>query len=216
MDAPATLTPEQAERLTRKGLRLAQFTVVYNVIEGIIAVTAGLLAGLVSVIGFGIDSGIESIAAVLVGIRLTARLRHGEADERRERIALRLVAVTFFILAAYVSYEGIKSLVEGEAPASSPVSIGILVLSLIVMPFLAVMKKRVGTRLQDNLILADAAETKICVLLSVSTLLGVGLYMLTGAVWLDPVAGFIIAAFALWEGKEAWEGELAEDTDDDD
>lgn len=215
MEATSTLTPEETERLTRKGLRLAQFTVAYNVVEGIIAVTAGILAGLVSVIGFGIDSGIESIAAVLVGIRLAARLRHGHADEHKERITLKLVAVTFFILAAYVTFEGIRSLIDGEAPESSPVSIGILVLSLIVMPFLAVMKKRVGLKLQDNLILADAAETKICVLLSISTLLGVGLYMLTGAAWLDPVAGFIIAAFAIYEGKEAWEGELVEDDDDD-
>ena len=82
------------------------------------------------------------------------------------------------------------------------------------MPFLAVMKKRVGIQLGDNLILADAAETRICVLLSISTLLGVGLYMLTGAAWLDPVAGFIIAAFAIHEGKEAWEGELVEDDDE--
>ncbi|WP_455837024.1 cation diffusion facilitator family transporter [Pseudarthrobacter siccitolerans] len=215
MEAAGTLTPEQTEQLTRKGLRLAQFTVAYNVVEGTVAVTAGLIAGLVSVVGFGIDSGIESIAAVLVGIRLSARLRHGHADERKERITLKLVAVTFFILAAYVTYEGTMSLVEGDAPESSPVSIIILLLSVIVMPFLAGMKKRVGTQLQDNLILADAAETKICVLLSISTLLGLGLYELTGAAWLDPVAGFIIAAFAIWEGKEAWEGELVEDDDDD-
>jgi divalent metal cation (Fe/Co/Zn/Cd) transporter len=214
MEATGTLTAQETERLTRRGLRLAQFTVAYNVVEGIIAVTAGILAGLVSVIGFGIDSGIESIAAVLVGIRLAARLRHGHADERKERITLKLVAVTFFILAAYVTYEGIMSLIDGDAPESSPVSIGILGLSLIVMPFLAVMKKRVGIQLGDNLILADAAETRICVLLSISTLLGVGLYMLTGAAWLDPVAGFIIAAFAIHEGKEAWEGELVEDDDE--
>lgn len=214
MDTAAALTAADTEQLTRKGLHLAQFTVAYNVVEGIIAVTAGLLAGLVSVVGFGIDSGIESIAAVLVGIRLAARLRHGHADERKERLALRLVAVSFFILAAYVVFEGIRSLTGGEAPESSPLGIGILVLSLIVMPFLAVMKRRVGTRLNDKLILADAAQTKICVLLSVSTLLGVGIFMLTGAAWLDPVAGFIIAAFAIHEGKEAWAGELVEDDDD--
>ncbi|WP_307794497.1 cation diffusion facilitator family transporter [Arthrobacter cavernae] len=211
MVAARTLTPEETERLTRRGLRLAQFTVAYNVIEGVVAVTAGVLAGLVSVIGFGIDSGIESIAAVLVGARLAARLRHGHADEHKERLTLRLVAVTFFILAAYVTVEGIRRLIDGEAPESSPVSIGILVLALVAMPVLAAMKKRVGTRLNDNLILADAAETKICLLLSSSTLLGVGLYTLTGAAWLDPVAGFIIAAFAIYEGREAWEGELAEE-----
>ncbi|STX33335.1 cation diffusion facilitator family transporter [Kocuria rosea] len=208
-----TLSSAETERLTRRGLRLAQFTVGYNVIEGIVAVTAGLMAGLVSVVGFGIDSGIESIAAVLVALRLSARLCHGETDEHKEKIALRLVAVTFFILAAYVTVEGIRSLIAGEAPESSPVSIIILVASLIIMPILAAAKKKVGTALSDNLILADAAETRICVLLSVSTLTGLIIFALTGAAWVDPVAGFIIAAFAIHEGKEAWEGELVEDDD---
>ena len=212
-DPTTTLSSAETERLTRRGLRLAQFTVGYNVIEGIVAVTAGLMAGLVSVVGFGIDSGIESIAAVLVALRLSARLRHGEADERKERVTLKLVAVTFFILAAYVTYEGIRSLLEGETPESSPVSVVVLVLSLIIMPILAAAKKKVGTALGDNLILADAAETRICVLLSVSTLAGLIIFALTGAAWVDPVAGFIIAAFALHEGKEAWEGELVEGGD---
>lgn len=212
----SALSTEETERLTRRGLRLAQFTVGYNVIEGIVAVTAGITAGLVSVIGFGIDSGIESIAAVLVGLRLASRLRHGSTDERKEKITLRLVAVTFFILAAYVTFEGIRSLVDGEAPAASPVAVVLLAASIVVMPVLAAMKKRVGRRLGDNLIIADAAETRICVLLSISTLAGLLLYMLTGAAWLDPVAGFVIAAFAIWEGKEAWEGELVEDDDDED
>lgn len=213
---PTELTAQDTERLTRKGLRLTQFTVAYNVLEGAVAITAGLLAGLVSVVGFGIDSAIESIAAVLVGLRLAARLRHGEADEAKERRALRLVAVTFLILAAYVTVEGVRSLIEGEAPEGSPLAVALLIASLIVMPLLAAAKKRVGLALGgDQLILADAAETRICVLLSVSTLVGVGLYQLTGATWLDPVAGFVIAAFAVHEGKEAWEGELVEDHDDD-
>ena len=208
------LSPDLTEKLIRRGLHLAWFTVGYNVVEGAVAVTAGLLAGLVSVVGFGIDSGIESIAAVLVALRLSARLRHGEPDERQEKIALRLVAVTFFVLAAYVTVEGVRSLLAGETPESSPVSIVVLVLSLIVMPVLAAAKKKVGTRLGDNLILADAAETRICVLLSVSTLAGLIVFALTGAAWVDPVAGFVIAAFAVVEGKEAWEGELVEDEDD--
>lgn len=208
---PTDLTALQTERLTRRGLRLAQFTVAYNVIEGIIAVTVGLMAGLVSVIGFGIDSAIESIAAVLVALRLAARLRHGVADERKEQLVLRLVAVSFFVLAAYVTIEGIRSLTSGEEPERSPVAIVLLVLSLIVMPILAAAKTRVGNALKDNLILADAAQTKICVLLSISTLLGVGLFQITGAAWLDPVAGFVIAAFAIHEGREAWHGELVDD-----
>jgi divalent metal cation (Fe/Co/Zn/Cd) transporter len=204
----------EVEVLTRRGLRLSQFTVAYNVLEGIASVAAGIATGLVSVIGFGIDSGIESIAAVLVGLRLAARLRHGHADERKERTTLRVVAVTFFILAAYVTVEGIRSLLSGDVPETSPLAVGVLVASVIVMPLLAAAKMRVGRRLGDNLILADAAETRICVLLSISTLLGVGLYSLTGAAWLDPVAGFVIAAFALHEGKEAWEGQLVEDPDE--
>ncbi|MFC4554690.1 cation diffusion facilitator family transporter [Georgenia faecalis] len=215
MSGTRELGAMEVERLTRRGLRLAQFTVAYNVVEGAVAITAGLLAGLVSVVGFGVDSGIESIAAVLVGLRLAARLRHGDTDERKERLTLKAVAVTFFLLAAYVTVEGVRSLLDGEAPESSPLAIGLLVASIVVMPVLASMKRAVGRQLGDNLILADAAETRICVLLSVSTLAGVGLYALTGATWLDPVAAFVIAAFAVHEGREAWEGELVEDDDDD-
>ena len=205
-------TTHDTDRLTRRALQLAWVTVAYNVVEGAVAITAGLQAGLVSVVGFGIDSGIESLAAVLVGLRLSARLRHGDTDERRERRALRLVAGTFFLLAAYVTYEGVRSLVAGEAPSSSPVALAVLAASILVMPVLAFAKARVGRQLGgDPLILADAAETRICVLLSVSTLLGVALYQVTGAAWLDPLAGFVIAGFAIHEGREAWEGELVEE-----
>ena len=202
---------QERDRLTRRGLRLAQFTVAYNLVEGAVAITAGVLAGLVSVVGFGIDSGIESLAAVLVGLRLSARLRDGEPDEDRERLALKLVAGTFFLLAGYVTVEGIRALIDGEIPASSPLAIALLVASIVVMPVLARAKRRVALQLGgDPLLLADAAETRICVLLSVSTLAGVGLYQLTGAAWLDPLAGFVIAGFAIHEGREAWEGELVE------
>lgn len=214
---PAALSPAETERLTRRGLRLAQFTVAYNVVEGAIAITAGLLAGLVSLVGFGLDSGIESAASVLVGLRLAARLRHGDADEAKERRTLKTVAVTFFVLAAYVVFEGVRSLIGGEEPDTSIVGLVLLAASVVIMPVLAAAKKKVAMQLGgDQLILADAAETKICVLLSISTLAGLGLYAATGAAWLDPVAGFVIAAFAIHEGREAWEGELVEDHDDDD
>lgn len=219
METPMTTTTPAAseadtERLTRRGLRLAQFTVAYNLVEGAVAITAGLMAGLVSVVGFGIDSGIESIAAVLVGLRLSARLRHGEADEGRERLVLRLVAGTFFLLAAYVTIESIRALVAGEPPSTSVVALVLLAASIVVMPLLAAAKTKVANQLGgDPLILADAAETRICVWLSVATLLGVGLYQLTGAAWLDPLAGLVIAGFAVHEGREAWEGELVENQD---
>lgn len=203
----------ERERLTRRGLRLEQFTVAYNLAEGAIAVAAGLVAGLVSLVGFGLDSGIESASAVLVGLRLAARLRHGHADEDRERRTLRFVALTFFALAAYVSVQGLRGLIGGERPDTSVPGLVLLAASVIVMPVLARAKRRVGLALGDRLILADAAETRICLLLSVSTLTGLGLYAVTGQTWLDPVAGFVIAAFALREGREAWEGELVCDDD---
>lgn len=216
-DRTAQSGEDSVETLTRRGLRLAQFTVAYNLVEGVLAVTLGLMAGLVSVVGFGLDSGIESATAVMVGLRLASRLRHGEVDEAKERRALRAVAAMFFVLAAYVTIEGIRSLAAGETPDTSTASLVVLAASVVIMPLLARAKKRVALRLGgDRLILADAAETRICVLLSISTLLGVGLYALTGATWLDPVAGFVVALFAINEGREAWEGELVEDDDDDD
>lgn len=211
---PAVPSRIDIERLTRRGLHLARFTVAYNVVEGVVAVSAGLLAGLVSLVGFGLDSGIESVSAVLVAIRLAARLRHGEPNETKERRALRAIAISFFALAAYVTYEGVHNLASHDTPDQSPVGLALLAASVAVMPVLAHAKRQVGERLGgDRLILADAAETKICVLLSASTLLGLGLYALTGAAWLDPVAGFVIAVFAIHEGREAWEGELVEPDD---
>lgn len=201
--------------LTRRGLRLAQFTVGYNVIEGVVAIVAGIGAGLVSLIGFGVDSGIESASAVLVVVRLASRLRTGDIDEQRERFALRGIALTFFALAAYVTVDGIRTLVIGDRPDVSVVGIVVLGASVVVMPVLAALKTRVGRRLNDRLILADAAETRICVLLSISTLVGLVAFALTGAAWLDPVAGFVIALFAINEGREAWGGELVHDHDDD-
>jgi len=212
---PTDLTADRTERLTRRGLRLAQFTVAYNVVEGVVALTAGVAAGLVSLVGFGLDSGIESGSAVLVGLRLAARLRHGHADEVKERQVLRAVAVSFFLLAAYVVGDGVRGLLGGEVPDTSAVGLVLLAASVVVMPLLARAKRRVGLALGgDRLILADAAETRICLLLSISTLAGLGLFALTGAAWLDPAAGFVIAAFAINEGREAWEGELVEDDDD--
>jgi divalent metal cation (Fe/Co/Zn/Cd) transporter len=213
---PAALTEVETDQLTRRGLRLTQFTVAYNVAEGTVAIIFGLTAGLVSLVGFGLDSGIESASAVLVGLRLAARLRHGEANEAKERRALKLIALTFFALAIYVTAEGTRSLVMGERPTGSTVGMILLALSIVVMPLLARAKRRVGEQMGgDPLILADAAETRICVLLSISTLLGLVVFALTGAAWVDPVAGFVIAAFAIKEGREAWQGELVENDDDD-
>lgn len=206
--------PSDVASLTRRGLRLAQFTVAYNVAEGIIAVASGLSAGLVSLVGFGLDSAIESTVAVLVALRLSARLRHGHTHESKERRTLQAVAITFYVLAAFMVVEGTLALLTAETPEQSPIGVALLVASIVIMPGLALAKRRVAHQLDgDRLILADAAETLLCVLLSISTLAGLILFQLTGAAWLDPVAGFVIAAFAIHEGREAWEGELVEDDD---
>jgi len=215
--SPPNLDRAEVDRLTRRGRLLAQLTVAYNVVEGLVAIVAGASAGLVSLLGFGLDSGIESATAVLVVIRLAARLRDTEPDEAGERRTLRVVALMFFALAAYVVVEGARSLLTHETPTSSPVGLAVLGASVIAMPLLARAKTRVGVALGgDRLILADAAETRLCLLLSVSTLLGPGLFALTGATWLDPAAGLVVAVLAVREGLEAWEGELVEDDEDDD
>jgi divalent metal cation (Fe/Co/Zn/Cd) transporter len=191
----------------RLAVGLAWFTIVYNVAEGIVAVVAGVLAGAVSLVGFGLDSVIEVVAASVVLVRLRAELRGAEPDEAKERVALKVIAVTFFALAAYLLVAGVRDLIVGETPESSPLGIGITAASLIVMPVLAISKRRVGKRMASRLVLADAAETALCAILSVSTLLGLVLFVITGWTWLDAVAGFVIAVFAINEGREAWSGD---------
>lgn len=203
-----SVTPTELGRPARIAIWLLWATIVYNVIEGVVAVWAGLAADLVSLTGFGVDSGIEVAAAVIVLQRLRAEVRHGDVDEAKERRALRAVAVTFFVLAAYVSVEGVRDLVTGSEPETSVVGIVLTALSVLIMPTLARYKRINGERMGSKLVLADAAETKLCSWLSVSTLAGLVLYSLVGWTWLDSVAGFVIAYFAVREGREAWEGEL--------
>lgn len=179
------------------------------------AVTAGVMAGLVSLVGFGTDSGIG------VDLRGASGVAAGRpAPSRRAgrgQGAPGVAAGGRDVLPAgrLCRGGGARGLLGGEESDTSTVGLVLLGLSVIVMPLLAHAKRRVGVALGgDRLIQADAAETRICVLLSVSTLLGLGLFAVTGAAWLDPVAGFVIAGFAVKEGMEAWEGELVEDDDE--
>lgn len=197
--------------LARRALGLGAFTITYNVLEGIVAVTAGVIAGAVSLIGFGLDSGIEVISAVIVVIRLSAEVRGGEPDERKEKLALRAVALTFFLLAGYLVIVGIRDLATGETPETSVVGIVLTALSIVIMPTLAWAKRRVGLQMGSALVVADAAETRLCAILSVTTFASLLAYLLLGWTWLDPIAGFVIAIFAIMEGREAWEGELVEE-----
>ncbi len=187
---------------------------MYNIGEGFVAILAGLAAGLVSLFGFGIDSVIEVASAGVVLVRLTAEIRGGDVDEVKERRALRFIALTFFALAAYVVFEGIRDLATGATPDTSTVGVVLLGLSVVVMPVLARLKRRTGERLGSRLMVADAAETRLCAWLSASTFVGLVAFALVGWTWLDSVAGFVIAFFAVREGREAWEGELVSDDRD--
>lgn len=199
--------------LARRALGLGAFTITYNVVEGVIAVTAGIIAGAVSLVGFGLDSGVEVISAIIVVIRLAAEVRGAEPDERKEKIALRAVALTFFLLAIYLVVAGVRDLLAGETPETSVVGIVLTALSIAIMPTLAWAKRRVGLQMGSALVVADAAETRLCAILSVTTFAGLLAYLFLGWTWLDPVAGFVIAIFAVVEGREAWEGELVEEHD---
>lgn len=198
----------------RRALGLAGFTIAYNVVEGVVAVAAGVAAGAVSLVGFGIDSGIEVAAAAVVMVRLMAEVRGREPDDVKERRALRFVAVTFFALAAYVVVVGARDLITGEEPDTSVVGIVLTGLSVLVMPWLARAKRRAGELMGSRLVIADAAETRLCAWLSLSTFAGLVAFAWLGWSWLDPVAGFVIAGFAVVEGREAWEGELVLDDAD--
>jgi divalent metal cation (Fe/Co/Zn/Cd) transporter len=200
----------QAER----AIVLERVTIGYNVVEGVIAVTFGIIAGSIALTGFGFDSWIEVTAAAVVLRRLRAEVAGAEPDEAKERRALRVVAATFFVLAIYVTIEGVRALVVGDEPSITVVGIILTALSAVVMPALAGLKRAAGEARNSRLVLADAAETKLCAWLSVSTLAGLAGFAVFGLSWIDPLAGFVIAWFAVREGREAWAGELVCDDED--
>nr|WP_132213082.1 cation transporter [Kribbella steppae] len=201
---PSTWTtdPEQRRRLSRRAQLLAGASVTYNVIEAVIAITAGLVAGSVALVGFGLDSVVE----VSSGLIILWQFRH-RLPETRERQALRLLAFSFFGLAAYVTFESVRALIGGSDPDPSPVGIGLAIASLIVMPFLSWTQRRTGKALGSNAVVADGTQTLLCTYLSAVLLAGLLLNATLGWGWADPIAGLVIAAVAVKEGREAWRGE---------
>lgn len=189
------------DRWTRWAFRLAYATIAWNVVEAVVAVSAGLVAGSIALIGFGFDSSIEVFAAAVVIWRL-----RGATEEREER-ALKLIAVSFFVLAAYVTVQSVYDLATTARPGASPVGIVLTALSLVVMPALAWGKRRVGRQLGSAVVLADSMETLLCAYLSAIVLAGLALNALLGWWWADPAAALGIAWLAFREGREAWEGE---------
>lgn len=207
MEQPKAM-PDVRGDAARRALVLQYVTIGYNVVEGIIAITAGLAAASVALVGFGVDSGVEVVAALLVAVRLRAAIRTGAVDERKEYRALRFVAVTFFVLGAFILFESVREIVTGAKPEKSLVGIVLTGVSIVTMSFLASLKRRAGVAMNSRLVVADAAETRLCVWLSVTTFLGLLAYALLGWTWLDAVAGLVIALFAINEGRRAWSGEL--------
>jgi cation diffusion facilitator family transporter len=188
----------------KKALLSEYFTVVWNVIEGIVAIAAGVVAGSIALVGFGLDSYIE----VASGLVLIWRLRkHGfrdeDEEEAAERKAILFVGATFFLLAVYVIYESGKKLYFQEQPEESLVGIILAIVSLIVMPFLALYKKKIATEIQSRALRADALETLACSYLSLTLLLGLGANALFGWWWADPVAALAMVYFLVKEGTEA-------------
>lgn len=200
--APALLSAADRARLGRRAQLLAGASVSYNVLEAVVGIAAGLVAGSVALVGFGLDSIVE----VSSGLVILWQFRH-RLPESRERLALRLIAVSFFALAVYVAVQSLRALFGAGEPDASPVGIGLAVASLAVMPFLSWAQRRTGRALGSGSVVADSKQTLLCTFLSAVLLAGLVLNATLGWAWADPLAGLVIAAVAVKEGREAWRGD---------
>ena len=187
--------------LRRKALHLAYFTIAYNVVECVLSLVAGALAGSIALVGFGLDSLVESLSG---GVMIWRFARHEsmnpEAEARLERRAVKIVGYTFFVLGAYVLYESLEKLILQEAPAPSLLGLGIALASMLVMPGLFYLKYQTGKSLGSASLMADSKQTLACAMLSVALLIGLGLNYWFGIWQADPVIGLVIVALLIREG----------------
>jgi divalent metal cation (Fe/Co/Zn/Cd) transporter len=188
--------------LTRRIRLLVAATITYNVLEAVIALWAGRAASSTALIGFGLDSVIEVSSAAAVAWQFS-----GRDPEAREKVALRIVACSFFALAAYVTVESVRALAGSAAAEHSTVGLVLAAASLAVMPVLSYAQRRAGRELGSRSAVADSKQTLLCTYLSAVLLVGLGLNTILGWSWADPVAALVIAAVALREGWEAWHGD---------
>ncbi|GGQ20284.1 cation transporter [Streptosporangium pseudovulgare] len=194
--------PDRRAVLRRRIRLLVAATITYNVIEAAVALTAGTVASSAALIGFGLDSIVEVASAAAVAWQFSAT-----DHEERERTALRVIAISFFALAAYVTFDAVRALLGvGEAEHSTPGLI-LAALSLVVMPFLSYAQRRAGRELGSASAVADSKQTLLCTYLSAVLLVGLALNSLFGWSWADPIAALVIAAVAVKEGREAWRGD---------
>jgi len=204
--AEVTLQSRNRADLVRRGRYLEYFTIGYNSLEGLIAVAAGLLAGSIALVGFGFDSLIEVTSGAVLLWRLHADLDE-ERRERVEAISLRIVGACFVLLAIYVSYDSVKSLIRREVPQESIVGIVLAAASLIVMPLLVKAKRRVARGIKSAALMADSKQTELCTYLSAILLAGLLLNALLGWWWADPVAALVMVPIIVKEGIEGLRGE---------
>ena len=186
--------------LQRKARFLSYFTVIYNVVEGIASITLGIWTGSIALIGFGADSFIESLSGSVMIWRFTQRTVSEEEEERIEKKAAKLVGYSFFILGAYILFESLKDLYLKEGPEPSAIGIVIAVLSLIIMPWLAHSKRKVGKQLGSKSLVADSQQTFICTMMSVALFIGLGLNYFFELWWADALAGLFFTIFTFKEG----------------
>ncbi|WBB68386.1 cation transporter [Micromonospora sp. WMMD812] len=198
----SVLTPERRAVLSRRSLWLAYATAGYNLLEGLVAIAAGAAASSTALVGFGLDSFVEVSSAAVLIWQFRSRV-----PEERERLALRLIGVSFFALAAWVTFDAGRSLLAGRDADASPVGIGLAVASLIVMPLLVRAKRRTGRELGSATVMADSTQTMLCTYLSAVLLVGLVLNAAVGWSWADPIAALVIAGVAVKEGVAAWRGE---------
>jgi len=196
-----TLNEHRRVLLTRRVRLIVGATITYNVVEAGVAITAGAVASSAALIGFGLDSLIEVASAAAVAWQFS-----GRDPEARERTALRIIAVSFFALAAYVTVESVRALFGAVEPKPSTVGIVLAALSLVIMPVLSYAQRRAGRELGSASAVADSKQTLLCAYLSGVLLVGLVLNSLFGWSWADPVVALVIAAVAVREGREAWRG----------
>lgn len=194
------------EKYRKRAVWLSIATVGYNVIEGIAAVIVGIITNSTALLAFGLDSFIESLSGSVMIWRF-GKSREGADEHKAEQRALKLVGYTFFILGAYILFEGGKQLFEQEVPDKSLFGIVVAILSLIIMPALMRAKYKTGKQLGSKSLVADSKQTFACIVMSGTLLLGVGLNYLFGIWWADPLASIVIALLLFHEGKEALEGD---------
>ncbi|KAB1924229.1 cation transporter [Micromonospora noduli] len=195
-------SPARRSILIRRVRLFVAATITYNVIEAVIAISAGRVASSTALIGFGLDSVIEVASAAAVAWQFS-----GPDHERRERAALRIIALSFFVLAAYVSVESVRALVGVDRAEHSTIGLVLAAVSLAVMPVLSAAQRHAGRELGSASAVADSKQTLLCTYLSAVLLVGLAVNSLFGWWWADPSAALIIAAVAVKEGREAWRGD---------